>query len=259
MVASERLPGPFNSAVSAAHDGALAGVYVDEQSWHDDETPQRTLQDCREIIKFAIHAYGSSEQYARASEVGEFATIYEEQIGLEVTKVEMADDETRALYSKARQQRPYLSALGKLHCRRWTYPCAPRFEHSEEALRRQQVGESIVLWVEEETLQYCFVGMKIEGEVRELNVGIKWLDRVRAISPSFFEWLPNETYRLQKVMKSEEEAQQRNNQVNGQASAETNQVDEQAFAETDQVDDQVSVEAEAEAEADLIDTIQTKA
>ncbi|OBW68234.1 MAG: hypothetical protein AUREO_017170 [Aureobasidium pullulans] len=72
----------------------------------------------------------------------------------------------------------------------------------------------MVLWIEDDILQYCSVGMKIEGEVRELDIGIKWLDSVRAISPSFFEWLPNELYRKQKALKNEEEAQQTNDQVN---------------------------------------------
>lgn len=214
VVANERLPGPFNTAVSATHNGTVAGVYSGEQDWGDVGVINRTLQDCRDIVKFAISAYGSQQQYEKVADAGKFQTCYQEQISLEVTKVEMADEATRALYDTAREKKPFLVALGKLHCRRWTYPDAPKFDHSDEALRRQQTEHTMTLWVEESILQYCAVGMKIEGEVRELDIGIKWLDSVRAISPSFFEWLPNEFYKEEKVMKAESEAQLRNNQIN---------------------------------------------
>lgn len=218
VVANEQLPGPFNTAVSATHGGTVAGVYSDDQGWASglDGVVQRSLQDCLETVKFAISAYGPHEQYERVPEVGTFETVYNEQISLEVLKVEMANDSMRALYANARKQKPFLSTLGKLHCRRWTYSFAPSFDHSNEALKRQQTEDKVTLWIEEDILQYCFVGMKIEGEVRELDIGIKWLDNVRAISPSFFEWLPNELYGAQKALKAEEEAQQQNNQVNAE-------------------------------------------
>ncbi|THZ89541.1 hypothetical protein D6C84_00169 [Aureobasidium pullulans] len=214
IVVSERLPGSFNTAVSATHGGTVAGVYSDDQGWEDVGKIDRTLQHCRDTVKFALSAYGSQEQYERVADVEKFETVYKEQISLEVTKVEMADEARRALYATAREKKPFLAALGKLHCRRWTYPLAPTFSHSEEAIKRQQTEHSMVLWIEDDILQYCSVGMKIEGEVRELDIGIKWLDSVRAISPSFFEWLPNELYRKQKALKNEEEAQQTNDQVN---------------------------------------------
>ncbi|KAI5257263.1 hypothetical protein E4T42_01231 [Aureobasidium subglaciale] len=213
LVVQERLPGPFNTAVSATHGGTVAGVYGDDQDWDDIGTVDRTLQDCRDILKFAISAHGSQQQYDRVVDVEKFETVYQEQISLEVTKVEMADETIRALYAAAREQKPFLATLGKLHCCRWSYPLAPSFEQSEEALRRQQIEHTMTLWVEEDLLQYCAVGMKIEGEIRELDIGIKWLDQVRAVGPSFFEWLPNELYGKQKAMKAEEEAQQQNSQV----------------------------------------------
>ncbi|KAH0127800.1 hypothetical protein KCU84_g13451, partial [Aureobasidium melanogenum] len=214
VVVNERLPGPFNTAVSATHGGTVAGVYSGDHEWEDSSAINRTLQDCQDIVKFAISAYGSEQQYDKVGDVSKFQTVYQEQISLEVTKVEMADEATRALYDAAREKKPFLVALGKLHCRRWTYPLAPNFNHSVEALKRQQIEHTMTLWVEENILQYCAVGMKIEGEVRELDIGIKWLDSVRAISPSIFEWLPNEFYKEEKVLKAESEAQQHNNQIN---------------------------------------------
>jgi hypothetical protein len=216
VVASEKLPGPFNTAVSATHGGTLAGVYSSEQDWEDSGIIGRTLQDCKDIVKFAISAYGSQQQYERFTDVGKFETVYQEQISLEVIKIEMAEETTRALYAAAREEKPFLATLGKLHCRRWTYPLAPNFDHSDEALRRQQTEHTMTLWVEEDILQYCAVGMKIQGEVRELDIGVKWLDSIRAIGPSFFEWLPNELYKEEKALKAEYEAQQHNKQTNAE-------------------------------------------
>jgi hypothetical protein len=214
VVASERLPGPFNTAVSASHNGTVAGVYSNEHDWEDGGIISRTLQDCKDVVKFAISAYGSQQQYEKVADVGTFETVYNEQISLEVTEIEMADESTRALYATARKEKPFLANLGKLHCRRWTYPFAPTFDYSDEALRRQQTEHTMTLWIEEDILQYCSVGMKIEGEVRELDIGIKWLDSIRAIGPSFFEWLPNELYKEEKGLKAEFEAQQQNNLTN---------------------------------------------
>jgi hypothetical protein len=216
VVAGERLPGPFNTAVSATHGGTVAGVYSGEQDWQDGGTIGRTLQDCRDIVKFAISAYGSQQQYEKVADVGTFETVYHEQISLEVVEVEMAEETTRALYAAAREEKSFLATLGKLHCRRWTYPLAPNFDHSDEALERQQTEHTMTLWVEEDILQYCAVGMKIQGEVRELDIGVKWLDSIRAIGPSFFEWLPNELYKEEKALKAEYEAQQHNKQTNAE-------------------------------------------
>lgn len=233
VVASERLPGSFNTAVSATHGGTVAGVYSGEQDWEDVGVINRTLQDCRDIVKFAISAYGSQQQYEKVADVGKFQTCYQEQISLEVTKVELADEATRAFYDAAREKKPFLATLGKLHCRRWTYLGAPNFDHSDEALRRQQTEQTMTLWVEESILQYCALGMKIEGEVRELDIGIKWLDSVRAISPSFFEWLPNEFYKKEKVMEAESKAQLHNNRINQAYQEEAEDAVEDAVPQTE--------------------------
>ncbi|KAI4725338.1 hypothetical protein E4T49_06944 [Aureobasidium sp. EXF-10728] len=239
VIANERLPGPFNRAVSATHGGTVAGVYGDEQHWENPDTPELTLQDCRDIVKCAISAYGSQQQYEKVADVERFETVYQEQISLEVTKIEMADEATRAIYGAAREKKPFLAALGKLHCRRWTYPLAPSFDHSDEALRRQQSEHAMTLWMEEEILQYCTVGMKIEGEVRELDIGVKWLDSVRAVSPSFFEWLPNELYKEEKALKAEHEAQERNNQIIDDASEPVHSQIEEIEGTTEDIGPQV--------------------
>ena len=93
VVANEKLPGPFNTAVSATHGGTVAGVYSsDEQHWEDSGLIGRTLQDCRDTVKFAISAYGSQQQYEKLADVGKFETVYQEQISLEVIKIEMAEE-----------------------------------------------------------------------------------------------------------------------------------------------------------------------
>ena len=206
VTTNERLPGPFNQAVSALHGGALAGVYSDEQTWEGAELIHRSLKECSDIVQFAISAYGTEQQYQKVAKVGNLETVYTEQISMEVTSVEMADDETRKLYAGVREKKPFLAPLGKLHCCRWTYPNAPKFDHSEEALRRQKTEKTLTFWVEEDILRYCFAGMKIEAEVRELDICIKWLDSIRAVSASFFEYIPNELFGAQKAMRAEAEA-----------------------------------------------------
>jgi hypothetical protein len=52
--------------------------------------------------------------------------------------------------------------------------------------------EAESFWLEDSTLQYFFVGMKLEVTVSELSIGIKFFDRVMGIYCSFYTALPNE-------------------------------------------------------------------
>jgi len=192
-----QLPSDFNSAVSRLHGGTFAGVFSADQTWDGAENFGGSDEDSRDIIMAAISALGTEEQYAQASTSSTFKVLYEEDVGFEVTRVEMADAETRSLYEVAMQRKPHLKVVGKLHCRRWTYPLAKQ-------QGPPKVPQEFTLFVEDIVLEHCFVGLKIEGLVKGLDIGLHWLDIVYTANPSFFVLLPNEFYDKQKAAKREE-------------------------------------------------------
>lgn len=201
-----QLPGDFNSAVSRLHGGCLAGVFGDGQSWDGADNLGGSETDSRDIIMAAIAAHGTDEQYSKASASRNFEAVYEEDVIFEVTGFELADPDTFELYEQARGARPFLKTVGKLFCRRWTYPFARRSRalNLDEGHEMQRPGDTFMLYIEDDLLEHFFVGMKIEGVVKGLDIGILWLDRVDTVNPSFFQLLPNEFWAKQKVVKAEE-------------------------------------------------------
>ena len=49
--------------------------------------------------------------------------------------------------------------------------------------------------LEDEVLQHCFVGMKMEAYVKDLSIGLEFIDCYEAGYVSFFTWLWNERIR----------------------------------------------------------------
>lgn len=200
------LPGDFNSAVSRLHGGTYAGIFSVGQTWDGAENLGGSEKDSQDIMMAAISAHGTEEQFRRASESTKFEVIYEEDVIFEVISVDMPDSETDALYEAARNEKDFLNTVGKLQCRRWTYPLARRSSRTDGGRDRPFPGQTFSLFIEDQILEHCFVGMKLEGVVKGLDVGIFWLDRVFTVSPSYFELLPNEFWGMQKAAMAEEAA-----------------------------------------------------
>ncbi|GAB7355094.1 hypothetical protein MBLNU459_g5677t1 [Dothideomycetes sp. NU459] len=200
---SEQLPGPINQAFSRLYGGSAAAIYRDNQTWDGHENAGATEMDCRDMVEMAVSAFGTAYQIEQASDASTCKVVYEEELGFEVVSVEMANDEVKFCYEVARKRNPVINVLGQLHCRRWTYPLARRCTHSEETSQRQNSEQVFTLLMERDILESCFVGMKFEGKICELDNGIKWLDRFSLVGPSFFELLPNEFYEKQKALRLE--------------------------------------------------------
>ncbi|KAK1086655.1 NADPH:quinone reductase [Friedmanniomyces endolithicus] len=86
--------------------------------------------------------------------------------------------------------------MGKLTCKRWKIP----FEHPVDLpahlmKAKADINQRFEFLVEAETLAYCVPGMKMVAVVKELDVGIKWIDCVESMHPTFHTWLLNEQIR----------------------------------------------------------------
>lgn len=194
--ASRLLPGDFNTACSTLHNGSFAGLYAGENTWGGATDLGYSERDARAIVMAGIAALSSEQQYeiAQSKLSAGFKTISEEHVGLEVILVEYADTETKELYEQSKLKDVFLRTLGRLHCKRWTPPHAPR-EDLPASVREKAKPDTFVLWVEEYILEYCAVGMKMEAVVMELDIGVKWIDAVQTTHPSFHMSLINERIR----------------------------------------------------------------
>ena len=68
------------------------------------------------------------------------------------------------------------------------------YTDDEDIVTETQVDEAVMesFWLEDEILELFFIGLKLEVEVHELNVGIKFFDTVLGLHCSFHTYLPNE-------------------------------------------------------------------
>ncbi|KAJ9632491.1 hypothetical protein H2203_000896 [Taxawa tesnikishii (nom. ined.)] len=186
------LPGPFNLACSILHGGNYAGVYNSGPVWDGAEKIGFSDQDARALLMAGIVVFGTEEQKQQVEHSPgsqPFKVISEKTEFMEVQATQRADDETRSFYDSDRLKYTLLRPLGKLHCRRWP-----------------EDNEDFIFWVEEEILEHCFVGMKIEARVYELDLGIKWIDCIHAVRCSFFTYLENEKPRVKATIKVDDES-----------------------------------------------------
>ncbi|KAL1304252.1 hypothetical protein AAFC00_000668 [Neodothiora populina] len=193
------LPDSFSSAASRIYGGVYANVLSDGQDWDGADNFGGSELDSRDIIVAAVSAYGSEEQYDSVTGSADPEIALQADVIFEVTGTEVADAETFALYEAARETKPFLKTTGKMHCRHWTYPLARRSAVLGRLQGSRLIVETFTLWIENEVLLHVFPGMKIEGVLKGLDNGIVWLDMIYAVSPTFFELLPNEYRAAQKA------------------------------------------------------------
>jgi hypothetical protein len=209
-VAGLVLPGDFNKSGSVIFGGAEAGLYAGDQSWVEDmkkagiNMEQMGLRDEEAKIKFAtgVAIMGTDEQDARLEKM-DFKVVQWLSTGLEVVEIQLPDNITRAAYveqSKVTDGKlGPLEPLGKLICRTWfSDDCdewdIPKDKYPDGMPHRAAEGHTYEFWVEERLLEECFLGMKMDATIMELESGIMILDEVKQIMCSFFTWLPNELW-----------------------------------------------------------------
>ena len=203
------LPGGFNKACSTLFDGNFAGVYPIGDWCQEDDKIGWSNYDAELVFTFGVFAHGSKAQEAKLAEAkakgistkNAFKVVNEENLGLEVVGVEFARDEAKGIYNDDKVTGTIIRPMGKLKCARWEVPHASPTDLPKSATKAKKL-EKYEFLVEEETLQQCVVGMKLECCVKELDIGIKWIDYVEASYVSFFTWLANERIREWKAPKA---------------------------------------------------------
>lgn len=201
------LPGDFNVACSTLHDGTWAGLRpVDPNAdWVlEEDKIGLSDKDAEVIFLTGVVAHGTPEQVQQvataAKKKAHLDTVSTQQMGLEVVGIEFATGQAKETFSDDRIQGTIVKPTGKLICKGWEVPHAPPKDLPPEviAARKAKSKEKMEFLMEEETLEYCYPGLKLEGVVKELSNGIKWIDSFEYVYPSFFAWTANEYYREMK-------------------------------------------------------------
>lgn len=149
-------------------------------------------QDAWRTFKIGLAAAGEdqAQRFADLAKRSDNKVIKSRAVGLEVTKIIYADEETRQFYNdQVHDQR----VLGKICAREWKCPAVPDYDLTEEEKASAPLKpEEFEFWVEEDVLEVCFVGLKMEATFRDLNCGVQYFDQVIAVYCSFYTFLANE-------------------------------------------------------------------
>ncbi len=206
------LPGDFNRSASVIFGGEHANLYTGDKAWAIElreegiDGGEIGLSNAESRVRFdtGVAIMGSGEQFEKLTTTG-FDIPRNESVCLEVTAIHAPEDRVRndyAEHSKAVQHKlGQLAPLGKLVCASW-YPedCdewdLPRDneKYPNGQPGKPMEGKEYTFWVEEDVLEKCFIGMKMDAKVLVLDGGPLILDNVNAVMCSFYTWLPNELW-----------------------------------------------------------------
>jgi Argonaute siRNA chaperone (ARC) complex subunit Arb1 len=64
-------------------------------------------------------------------------------------------------------------------------------EEAELTENQGETADTYEFWIDDETLKFMFVGMKMTATVRELSFGLTYIDRIIGTYCSFLRQLPN--------------------------------------------------------------------
>ena len=196
--ASAWLPGDFNTACSTIFGGYYQNMYIGDQEWAKDIDIYKGMstETAKTIFKAGLAAQATDSVFedfnakTKEKNLGVTSTI---ATGLEVMDILKADKDVLGMYAA---QKPSLKPLGKMKARTWYNPTLPEEDLTEEeevvtAIAPKEV-KVYELWIEDEVLEKCFVGMKFDVTVRELNFGVLYFDTIIGVHCSFYCMLPNE-------------------------------------------------------------------
>lgn len=198
--ADDLLPGDFHRACAEIFGGTYQGLYVGDQDWAEGVSGGRGMkpETARNTFRIALTAQGSEETFKKYHSQSKDKSICVTSVfdtNLEVTELIPPSEEILALYKDPAAKD--LKPVGKLRAKTWRNPLSYPDDLTEEEEAAEASGETgttehFEFWVEEDLLQHCFVGMKLETKVHRTSFGVDYLDAITGMWCSFLRVLPNE-------------------------------------------------------------------
>ena len=201
------LPGDFSVAASTLYGGRYQGLRAANEKWGaiDPFSRENDAMDvgldefeAQRVFKTGIALLGTDEMF-KVVMAEDVEIVSTQKRFFEIIKIKMPSAETVAQYlsvSEAEGTVGYYRALGLIHVKAWEGP-----GYLEEDLTDDEDdGDSKIsaddlietFWLESDILKHCFLGLKLQAVVHELNMGIKFIDDVSGLFCSFHTLLPNE-------------------------------------------------------------------
>ncbi|KAI6247732.1 Argonaute-binding protein [Erysiphe necator] len=200
---ASKLPGDFNKAASILFGGRYKNVWgfgypEGEDSKNEDFTFTAggfSQGRAEQIFMTAIAICGGTEQAAQV-DCSEIFIMKTEKKFYEVIEIQHPNSHIIDQYNriidlncKVGQIKP----LGSVKLRYWKNPGVEQEDCTdEESDSENNELDFEWFWLEDEILQDFFLGLKLEVEVKELNIGMKYIDSFVGILCSFYTYLPNE-------------------------------------------------------------------
>jgi hypothetical protein len=209
---SKVLPGDFNIAASTLYGGSYHRLYSEDADW-DDEEPLfgpddpasqskkimgMTLAEADRIFKTGIAFSGTYEHFRQIMTM-QCHVVKEEFRSMEVCEIVLPTEEMRKKLVGAKDEFGHSGfALGVLKVKHWDSPDAQEEDVSddgeEDSSNIDGIPNSAIdsFWLEEDILEKCFIGMKLKATVRELSIGLKYIDEIMRVECSFYTYLETE-------------------------------------------------------------------
>ncbi|KAB8298105.1 hypothetical protein EYC80_001867 [Monilinia laxa] len=196
------LPGDFNVAASTLFGKTHKLLHMEINSaWGDVEDgsdewftniPILSLPVCQFVFGGIVAFIGDKNHFEQAKK-GDAHVVKTETRFLEVADLHRASADIVEEFSRIKDPRGLgaLKPVGKLLCKHWE---GPGYNYEDTTDDGNEVIDDSVdeFWLEDDILQHCYPGLKLEVIVQELNIGVKFFDQVIDLFPSFHLYLPNE-------------------------------------------------------------------
>lgn len=223
-------PGDFNKACSFLYGGhyfdpeaknGLSGKWEGENQGK----PQMTEEIAHKVMKFGLVCTCTDEQFTSFTNTAQVSARPIEDIdGFEVTEVVQVGEKVRDFYSL---HAPDLNPVGKLRGKAWRSSNAADVDLAPGEKLRNVDNLEFEFMVEENLLRHCYVGMKIDTTVWEMNFGFYFFDEILAAYGSFYTVLWNDLMvgwkELRYVTKDGEDEKEEEKVEKTEAGAEENQ------------------------------------
>lgn len=210
--AHRKFDGLFNTAASILYTGHFQQVVEGDSAFefevdsgNEDSAPRSerrplNIAAAEHIFKTAVAFEGTEELFLAAMNA-DIHVVKSEMRFVEVVQINRATTASIDDYSRVKDHLGVtgtMRALGRIHFKAWSghgYDVEDTTDdegEDEEHLTPPPDPIVETFWLDDHILPHCFVGMKLEIDVRELNIGIKFMVDVHGIFCSFYTLLPNE-------------------------------------------------------------------
>lgn len=202
----QKMPGEFNVAASTIYEGrweprddSKTSAWDTENGFEEITGIQRglTIPEAERIFKtcVALATDDNNPLFEAVSEPG-VQIVKSENKSYEVVAIERADEVRVAQFESVKGidgEAGAIKPIGLIRFKPWK---GTRVEEDPEAEKLANIaaGEEAIesFWLDDEILELCYVGLKLEVVVHTLNFGFKFFDTVKGAHCSFYTYLENE-------------------------------------------------------------------